>query len=623
MNINPQPLNSLLSIFLLLLITACNSGGSVEEEIVLLEPEECVTQDAENSDDNCGTVLVGVTDADGDFLSYNVAVTGMELTRADGTQVSVIPTTQSVNFADYVEISELAAAATIPAGIYTSGSITIDYSNADIQVEKSGDAVAANIIDAEGAPLTSETLQIKLDEANRLVVRRGRPAVIEVDFNLAASHSVDLQTEPVTITTEPFIVAEVDPVFRKERRIRGPLLEVNQDESYYRIAVRPFHRTEGRFGGVSIGVEEQTIFDIDGEAYIGSEGLSQMANLDPETPTLTLGKFERSSDGLKAIMVLAGSSVPGTDMDGARGVIVARSDNNLTVKGASLVRTNGETAFNQEVDVLIADTTNVSKNRRFQDEVSIDDLSVGQAVSILGTFTEQGGVSTLDASEGFIRMRLTSASGHSLPDDGQNLNMDLQSLHGRAPDQYNFAGTGIDETVDADASNYEISVDNGVITNLEAGDPMRVLGFISPFGSAPADFNASTVINYSESRSQLVANWPLGEEVIAFSEITSEQLTINIDNGTEEGLYKLVQGGIRTDLSELNSAVSLSPIADRGLYTIKDENSIVTFSNFADFTNYLQLKLDEGMSIDLMHAIGGFSSDTNTLSALKIAIKFN
>lgn len=622
MNFKKNYISGLLGACLILSLTGCGGGDSAEEEIAQIVPPECVTQDDENTDDNCGVVLVGVTDADGDFLSYNVTVTELELTRADGTQVSVMPATQTVNFADYVDVSELAAAATIPAGIYTEGSITIDYSNADIQVEKSGDAVLASMVDSEGVPLTTETLDIQLDEGNRLVVRRNRPAVIEVDFNLAASHTVDLQSEPVTVTTEPFIIAEVDPVFRKERRIRGPLLEVNQDESYYRIAVRPFHRTTGRFGGVNISADDQTTFNIDGEAYVGSEGLAQMAILDPETPTLTLGKFERSTDGLTAIMVLAGTSVPGTDMDGARGVIVARSGNNLTIKGASLVRTNGETAFNQEVNVLIADSTNVTKNRRFQDEVSINDLSIGQAVTILGTFTEQDGVSTLDASEGFVRMRLTSASGHSTSDDGATLTLDLQALHGRSPDNFDFSGTGMDESFDADPASYEISTANSVTANLELGDPIRALGFINAYGNAPADFNASTVINYSESRSQLVANWPLGDEVVAFNQITSEQLILNIDDGGE-GNYKLIQGGIRTELSDFDSAISLSPLGERGLYTIKDADSIVTFSNFADFTSYLQLKLDEGKSIDLMHATGGFSSDTNMLSALKIAIKFN
>jgi len=620
-------INSFISILLIFSIAACSGGDPAIEEIVLLDPNDCVTQDNENADDNCGTVLVGVTDADGDFLSYNVEVTSLELTRADGTQVSVVPASQSVNFADYVDVSELAAAATIPVGIYTSGNITIDYTNADIQVEKSGNSVTANMVDTEGASLTSETLQIQLDEGNRLVVSRRRPAVLEIDFNLAASHSVDLLSEPVTVTTEPFIIAEVDPIIRKERRLRGPLLEVSEVESYFRIAVRPFHRTSGRFGGVNLNTNEQTTFDIDGEAFLGSEGLTQMATLDPETPTITLATFDRSTDGFTAIMVVAGSSVPGSDKDGARGVIIARSGNNLTVKGASLIRTNGETAFNQEINVLIADTTRVSKNRRFQDEVSIDDLSIGQAVSVLGTFSEQDGGSVLDASEGFIRMRLTSASGHSISNDGMTLTMDLQALQGRSPDNYDFTGTGIDESSDATPENYEVAIENSAVNNLESNDPIRVLGFVNAFASAPADFNASTVINYADSRSQILANWPIGDEIVAFSEVTSEKLTLNngsnTENQTEDGVYKLIQGGIRTDLSDFDTAVSLSPLGDRGLYTIKDADGIVAFSSFADFTSYLQLKLDEGQSVDLMHAVGGFSSDSKTLSAVKIAIKFN
>jgi len=616
--------NSLLSILLIFSITACSGGDDpAVEEIVLIGQNECVTMDDENQDDNCGTLLLGFTDADGDFLSYNVAITGLEMIRADGTQVSVIPTSQSINFSDYIEISELAAAATIPAGVYTSGSITIDYTNADIQVEKSGEATAAKMVDAEGNLLTTTTLQLQLDEGNQLIINRGRPAVLEVDFNLAASHTIDLDSDPVTVTTEPFIIAEVDPIIKKERRLRGLLLRVNQPESYFRIAVRPFHRTDGRFGGVNVRTNDATSFEIDGGSYRGAEGLAQMANLDPDSPTITWGKFERATDSFTAIMVVAGSSVPGADKDGVAGVIVARSGNNLLVKGASLVRTDGRVSYNREINVLIGETTQVSKNRRLQDEVNIDDLSIGQAVTVLGTLTEQDDALFLDATEGFIRMRLTSASGHAISEDGLILNMNLQALQGRRPGTYDFSGTGIDENFDATADNYEISIANLVVNNLAANDPIRVLGFINGFGSAPADFNALTVINYADSRSQILANWPTGDGVVAFSEITSEKLTLNVEGQAESGVYKLIQGGIRSDITDFDMAVDIIPFAERGFYTLKNTAGIVSFSNFADFSSYLQLKLNEGESVDLMHAVGGFSFDNKTLSARKIAIKLN
>jgi hypothetical protein len=605
-------------------LAACGGDSSSDlEELAIAElpPVICETSDEENSSDSCGKLLLGVTDADGDFLNYSVNVTGLELVRNDGTVVSVLTTSQSVNFVDYVEVSELAAAATIPAGVYTSGSIQIDYNEADIQVEKDGEAVIATMIDDQGNPLTNELLDLQFDENNRLIIARNRPAMLEIDFNLSASHQVNLEADPVTITTEPYIVAEIDPVVSKEFRVRGPLIEVNQEESLFRIAVRPFHRQTDRFGGVDVSTSDDTSFDINGESVSGSEGLALMATLDAETPTVTLGTFNRADDSFTAITVLAGSSIPGISMDGVRGVIVARSDNQLTVKGASLMRMDGSVSFDDQVTVIISEETSVSKNRRLQDEVSIDDLSIGQAVTVLGTMSEQDGENQLDASQGYVRMRLTAASGHSLTNDEETLTVDLQSLQGRNTDTYDFAGTGMDPDFDADPNAYEVSIANLLVRNIADSAPVRVTGFVTPFGTAPADFDAISVTNYAESRSQIFVNWPEGDDVSAFTEITDNSLTIN--TSAEEGVYKLIQGGIRTDLTSLNGPVVIASDFERGFFTLKTADGMLAFSNFSDFLSNLQLQLNEGETVDLIHAVGGFSSEQSTLNVIKLSVKLN
>ena len=41
----------------------------------------------------CGTLIVGLTDADGDFLSYAVDVVSLQLEKDDGTSIETLPTT--------------------------------------------------------------------------------------------------------------------------------------------------------------------------------------------------------------------------------------------------------------------------------------------------------------------------------------------------------------------------------------------------------------------------------------------------------------------------------------------------------------------------------------------------
>jgi len=77
-----------------------------------------------------------------------------------------MPRETRVNFTDYVDVAELVTAAVVPQATYVAGTIRLDYSNAEVFVEAS----------------------------------------------------------------EQFIVAEVHPVDEKDIRVRGPLVDVNEDE---------------------------------------------------------------------------------------------------------------------------------------------------------------------------------------------------------------------------------------------------------------------------------------------------------------------------------------------------------------------------------------------------------
>ena len=146
-------------------------------------------------------------------------------------------------------------------------------------------------------------------------------------------------------------------------------------------------------------------------------------------------------------------------------------------------------------------------------------------------------------------------------------------------------------------------------------------GYVSPFGTAPADFNAISVTNYAESRTQIYVNWPAGDDVAVFSEITETSLILNTSN--EEGVYKLIQGGIRTELENEESSITLSSDFERGFFTIKSESGISAFSSFSEFLTALQQQLNEGATVDLIHGTGGYASEENLLNVVKLSVKLN
>ena len=190
-----------------------------------------------------GEVVIGITDAEGDFVSYSVDIVSITLTKASGAVVETLPLTTRVDFAQYTEMTEFVTAATIPSGVYTGARIRLDYTNADIRVEDaSGQAVAAAVKDQNGQPITTMELTVKLDDRASLLIVPGIPAHLTLDFNLQASNTVNTSVSPPLVTVQPFLVAQVNQEDPKTHRIRGPLKSVNQNNSSFQVILCPYHR---------------------------------------------------------------------------------------------------------------------------------------------------------------------------------------------------------------------------------------------------------------------------------------------------------------------------------------------------------------------------------------------
>ena len=76
---------------------------------------------------DCGTALLTITDAEGDFLSYTVALTSLQLKKANGAVVQTLPVSSDIDFAELVELSEVLSVGQIPAGQYVAATLGVDY----------------------------------------------------------------------------------------------------------------------------------------------------------------------------------------------------------------------------------------------------------------------------------------------------------------------------------------------------------------------------------------------------------------------------------------------------------------------------------------------------------------
>ncbi|MCI0516943.1 MAG: hypothetical protein L0Y45_03830 [Woeseiaceae bacterium] len=600
-------------------LAACSSGSNNAEApapLAACDPGNAATVG------ECGTVLVGFTDADGDFLNYTVDVLSLKLETAGGRVVETLPLRTRINFTDYVDLTELVTAATIPPGVYVAGTIRLDYSNAEVVVEANDVAKDALVVDADGNALAEVEHRIILSDRDRLVITRGRPSLLTVDFDLEASHTVDVVSTPALATAEAFIVAEIDPVDSKEIRVRGALLDTNEAEMYYTVAMRPFFGSSGDFGRVRGNVTDDTAFEVNGVEHEGVDGLRALGAAGPGTLTIAQGTLDVDLRQFTADLVLAGSSVPGTDRDAVRGNVIARNGNELTVRGATIMRPGHDAWFHDDVVVTIGPDTRVVKAGHPNAGLDISAISVGQRVTVYGEVTASDAARVqIDATAGAVRMHVTHLAGlvkTILP--GQT-DIALQSIDRRRVQVFDFSGTGASSETDADPGNYEVATGNLFMTPLATGRPVVVYGFPNAFGAAPPDFEGRTVVDFADVRSTLGIGWGSEGTLAPFLSIGTDALVLDNHSPDIGDRHHIKQGPVLIDLTTLPSGTVIRPREPgRNLFVLKTTDSLQLYSDFEDFVTALLNEFDGATTARSMYARGHYDADTNEFTAYKIGI---
>jgi len=581
-----------------------------------------------SSTDEDGVVAIGLTDAAGDFLSYAVDVTSLTLTKADGTVVQALPQRTRVDFARFVDLTEFVTAVTIPSGSYVSATLNLDYTNADIQVDDGNGTpvpvTPANIRDSQGSPVTTMSMTVKFDNARQLVIAPLVSSLLDLDFNLAASNLVNMSGPVVTVN--PLLVADVNPDAPKPHRIRGPLDSVNTQAGSFTLILRPFNLLQGDHGRLSFVTDSNTTFEIDQASFTGSAGLAALAAKPQLTATVAIGTLDPATRRFTATEVLAGSSVSFGTSDVLTGSVIARSNNNiLTVQGAELVRSDGTLSFQNTVSVAVANTTTVVSQRnpsgpQIAIVPDISAISVGQRVTVFGTLNPAG--TTMDATSatsGLVRLLVTQLNGHAngVP-AGNTLVMTLDKIDGRPIGLFDFSGTGTTGN-DAIPTSYQVAISTLSPAGITSGTPLKVRGFVRPFGQATAtnDFSAITLIDVTNAPATLVVGWP-SLESMPFNSFPAGRLVVNLTNAGL--LHDVFRGGADTRLltSDTPTVQALNPA--RGLFVIGINGAVQVYTQLSAYQAALQADLLAGRKARSFVASGGTYVDvTKTLTSSLMA----
>jgi hypothetical protein len=472
----------------------------------------------------------GVVFQPGDFTSYIVNVDSVNLVGKTVGEISAVSTVETVDFTKLTNISELWASASIPNDTYTQAIITLDYTSAVIAVLVNGKSTLATVQDSSGAVATTISLTVNLDPAHPLVITptfASTSAVpLAIDFNLPASNSVDLSKATPVVTVRPFMTIGTQPADTKLIRVRGPLINSSVGVGTYTVEVRPFYDEVDSLGQLSLFNTPNTIYTINGTTYVGAAGITAISQLSAGiTMTAAYTTFTPSVNDLPSppstagtfypVYVIAGSTLEDQYTEGLSGYVTARSGNTVTLSGSTLFLNTAETfAFcasgvstcnTQTTHLLVGPATIVTADDNTTlTGLNADSVAVGQYVTARGVlpsnFNPSAGVVTLDVTNtssvntGSVRLLPSEIWGSLVSSASGSLVMNLTSINDWPVSAYDFAGNGA--TAAQDPSPAAFAVNTGSVAlpaGLVAGDSVWISGLVSPFGSAPPDFNASAV----------------------------------------------------------------------------------------------------------------------------------
>ena len=278
----------------------------------------------------------------------------------------------------------------------------------------------------------------------------------------------------------------------------------------YHIDLRPFHLATGRLGDVTVHTTSTTEFEIDGTAYTGTAGITALAALPAGSPTAAFGTLNVDQRRFTAARVHAGTSVASAQFDVVEGNVIARSvtSSPCAVPHSFAAAASWSSCASDTTLVVGADTKVTKDGDARRNSLTSGALSVGQRIHAFGAATEaSNGDVTLDATAGRVRMHLTRLLGTVKSTLPGSVTLDLATIDRHRAAAFDFAGTGVSPAQDAEASSYDVDTGNLNLSSLDVGKAARVFGFVTPFGTAPPDFEGRTLVDFRDVPAVLSIGW--------------------------------------------------------------------------------------------------------------------
>ena len=237
----------------------------------------------------------------------------------------------------------------------------------------------------------------------------------------------------------------------------------------------------------------------------------------------------------------------------------------------------------------------------------ISSISVGQRVTVLGTLTTG---TSMNASTGLVRLLITQLNGTVNSVGSGVVAMTLARIDGRPISLFNFSGTGITLGNDANPSSYQVATGALDLTGIGASTPLKVRGFVRPFGQATAsnDFSAITLIDVTNAPATLLVGWPQLEPAPFQLPFAANRMVVNLTNVGL--LHDVFRGGVDTPLSTNDKPTVQAINPARGLFVIGIDGTVTVYTRMGSYQAALLAELTAGRKARSFVASGGTYVDT-------------
>lgn len=196
--------------------------------------------------------------------------------------------------------------------------------------------------------------------------------------------------------------------------------------------------------------------------------------------------------------------------------------------------------------------------------------------------------------------------------------MQLTALNARAVAAYDFSGTGTGAANDANPHAYQVDTSVLSLGGINIGDPLRVRGFVAPYGSAPLDFIASSVIDLSQVNAHMSLRWVPAESAV-LSVIDNDQLVFDL-SGSERARVRRHEYVL--DLPSSVPVTIAAPSDDAGLYAMQKRGAgTQVFRSFARFSEALTSEITASNKVSQVMAKGSYHDANSVLQADHVHIK--